>query len=142
SPEMQSSHPELFYQTVSHLTVLRARLSEYQTSEDKSLSLEDCLHFIDMYLESDQPMLNTSPYSQQADSVQLMTVFKAKGLEFEHVFIISSLDDVWGSSARDNGNKLTLPANLIPIRHAGATEDERLRIFFVALTRARTGLYL
>jgi RecB family exonuclease len=31
---------------------------------------------------------------------------------------------------------------LQPIRHAGATDDERLRILFVALTRARNGLYL
>jgi DNA helicase-2/ATP-dependent DNA helicase PcrA len=49
---------------------------------------------------------------------------------------------VWGSGSRGNGNKLTLPANLAPIRHAGTTEDERLRIFFVALTRAKHGLYL
>lgn len=30
----------------------------------------------------------------------------------------------------------------MPIRHAGATDDERLRILFVALTRAKFGLHL
>jgi ATP-dependent exoDNAse (exonuclease V) beta subunit len=49
---------------------------------------------------------------------------------------------VWGSTARGNSNKLTLPANLAPIRHAGATDDERLRILFVAVTRAKFSLHL
>jgi DNA helicase II / ATP-dependent DNA helicase PcrA len=31
---------------------------------------------------------------------------------------------------------------LAPIRHAGATDDERLRLLFVALTRAKYGLHL
>lgn len=141
-PEMQAAHPEIFYQTVSHLTVLRARLSEYQASEDTALNLGDFLHYVDMYLEAGQQMINTSPYSQQADAVQLLTVFKAKGLEYEHVFLVNCLDEVWGLASRDNGNKLTLPPNLAPIRHVGTTEDERLRILFVALTRARQGLYL
>ncbi len=142
SPEQQQLRPDLFYQTVSHLTVLRARFNEYQASGDTTMMLPDFIRFITMYQEAEQQMVNTSPYAQQADSVELMTVFKSKGLEFQHVFLINCLDDTWGSSARDNGNKLTLPANLQPIRHAGTTEDERLRILFVALTRARQSLYL
>lgn len=142
SQDMQDQQPEIFYETVSHLTVLRARLLEHQRSEDKTLSLQDFLRLIAMYDEAEQQMINTSPYAQQADAVQLMTVFKAKGLEFQHVFVVSCQDDVWGSSASGNSNKITLPANLSPIRHAGANEDERLRILFVALTRARSGLHM
>lgn len=142
STELQAGQPELFYQTVSHLTVLRAHLHDHQKSADKALSLHDFVHFIDMYDEAEQQMLNTSPYSQQADAVELMTVFKAKGLEFAHVFIPGCTDDVWGAGASGNSNKLTLPANLQPIRHAGANDDERLRILFVAVTRARQGLHL
>lgn len=142
SPEIQAKNPELFYETLSHLTVLRARLREFQDQSDAALMLTDFLRFIDRYTVAEQPMINTSPYSQQADAVQLLTVFKAKGLEFQHVFLPSCQDDVWGASARGNSNKLTLPANLQLIRHAGATDDERLRILFVALTRARSGLYL
>ncbi|HEX8182224.1 MAG TPA: ATP-dependent DNA helicase [Candidatus Saccharimonadales bacterium] len=142
SAEVQRLQPELFYMTLSHLTVLRARLSDFQDRADSALLLADFLSFIAMFEAAEQPMIDTSPYSQQADAVQLLTVFKAKGLEYAHVFLPGCLDDVWGAGARGNSNKLTLPANLQPIRHAGATDDERLRILFVALTRARSGLYL
>lgn len=142
SAEMQTSQPELFYTTLSHLTVLRAKLRDYQATQDTALTLPDLIKFVGLYEAAELQMQSTSPYNQQAEAVQLMTVFKAKGLEFAHVFLPSCHDDVWGSSGRGNSNKLTLPPNLAPIRHAGATEDERLRIFFVALTRAKVGLHL
>jgi DNA helicase-2/ATP-dependent DNA helicase PcrA len=142
SAAKQTDQPELFYDTLSHLIVLRAKLRTYQHSQESTLKLPDMLQFIGLYEAAEQQMLNTSPHAQAKDAVQLMTVFKAKGLEFEHVFLPSCHNDVWGSAARGNSNKLTLPANLAAIRHAGATDDERLRILFVAITRARFGLHL
>ena len=138
----RESKPELFYETLSHLTVLRAKLRARQDADENTMTLSDLIDFVDMYKEADERMINTSPYNQQADAVQIMTVFKAKGLEYEHVFLPSCQDDVWGSTSRGQSNRLTLPANLAPIRHAGATDDERLRILFVATTRAKFGLYL
>lgn len=132
----------VLYETVTQLTVLRSRLREHETGEGRVLSLGDLLGFVAAYETAEQPMLNTSPYSQANDAVQLMTVFKAKGLEFDHVFLVACDDSVWGSRASGVGNKLTLPANLAHIRHAGSTDDERLRLLYVAITRARYGLHL
>ncbi|MGH7157534.1 MAG: ATP-dependent helicase [Candidatus Saccharimonadales bacterium] len=142
SPEAQAKNPSLFYDTISHLTVLRARLREYQAAKSETLTLAALVEFANLYAQSGQQIPSTSPYSQQADAVQLMTVFKAKGLEFGHVFLPSTQDEVWGALARGYANKLSLPANLAPIRHAGATDDERLRLLFVAITRAKRGLHL
>ena len=140
--EVQHTNPELFYDTISHLTVLRAKLRDFEATHDGALTLQELINFVEMYEAAEERLLNTSPYNQQADAVQLMTVFKAKGLEYEHVFLPSMQDDVWGSTSRGNSNKLTLPPNLTPIRHAGATDDERLRILFVAVTRAKLGLHM
>lgn len=132
---------DTMYRTITELTVLRARLRDHQGQRTQTLALGDLLSLVAQYEAAEEQMINTSPYSEAADAVQLMTVFKAKGLEFDHVFLTACQDDVWGSSSRGNSNKLTLPANLAPIRHAGATEGERLRLFFVAITRARYGLH-
>jgi len=140
--QAQTDGPDLFYQTLSHITCLRQKLRDHQNSQEETLKLADLLGMVELYEAAGERMLNTSPYNQHAEAVQLMTVFKAKGLEFEHVFLPSVQDDVWGNSSRAQSNRLTLPANLTPIRPAGTTEDERLRIFFVAITRAKLGLHL
>lgn len=142
SPTVQTESPQLFYETLSHLKVLREKLRDYQKTYDRALLLPDLIAFVEMYEDAEKQMVNTSPYNQDANAVQIMTVFKAKGLEYEHVFLPSCTDDVWGSTSRGSSNKLTLPQNLAPIRHAGTTDDERLRILFVALTRAKYGLHM
>lgn len=133
---------EILYETLSHLSVLRANLRAYQKTKVATLTLNDLLQYVSLYDIANSRMINTNPYHQHENAVQLMTVFKAKGLEFEYVFLPSCLDDVWGSSTRDNTNKIGLPLNVSILRHAGATNDERLRAFFVAITRAKHGLFL
>lgn len=142
SSNVMQKSPQLFYETLSQLKVLRERLRAFQRTREKSLTLRDLILFVEMYQDAEQQIINTSPYNQDKNAVQIMTVFKAKGLEFEHVFLVSCNDEIWGSSSRGNNNKFTLPLNLSPIRHAGASDDERLRIMFVALTRAKLGLHL
>ena len=137
-----SSSPAALVEAVSHLAVLRSSLRDRQKSSDQLIYLRDLIELADAYAAADEPMLNTSPYAEAASSVQLMTVYKAKGLEFSHVFLLGCNDEQWGMSGRDNSNKLTLPHNLAPTRHSGTTEDERLRLMFVAATRAKRGLYL
>ena len=140
--DTMKENSSLFYDALSQLTVLRSALRDQQKSQAKTLLIDDFIGMIDAYAAADERLLNSSPYNQMADAVQLMTVFKAKGLEFEHVFLIDCLDEAWGRSSRSNSNRLTLPPNLAPIRHAGATDDERLRALFVGMTRAKQGLYL
>lgn len=142
SAALRENQPEAFYETLSHLTVLRAKLDAYQRTMEQTLTLASLIEFVDMYAAAEQRITNASPYTQALESVQLMTVYKAKGLEFEHVFVLQALNDVWGESSRGGSNRLSLPANLLPIRRDAVTEDERLRILFVALTRAKIGLHI
>ena len=83
----------------------------------------------------------TSPYSEAENAVQVLTAHKAKGLEFEYVFIISADHTAWGK-AKGNNTTLSLPKNLVHIRHTGMTDGERLRVLYVALTRAKQFLYI
>ncbi len=137
-----SQNTTTFWQLLANLTVLRERLREYRSAESVALKLSDFLAFVTAHQTADLKILNTNPHQEASQAVQLMTVYKAKGQEFSAVFILAAIDEVWGTKARALGSRLSLPANLQYIRYAGTTEDERLRLFYVALTRAKTQLYL
>ncbi|MBQ9017392.1 PD-(D/E)XK nuclease family protein, partial [Candidatus Saccharibacteria bacterium] len=122
------------------LNVLRAALSNHLKMVERP-SLKDFLQFVSDYESAGKGLLNTSPYSEAEDAVQILTAHKAKGLEFSHVFLIAMDNLAWGK-AKGNNNFLALPVNVIQIRHTGTTDDERLRLLFVAITRAKTDLYL
>ncbi len=70
-----------------------------------------------------------------------MTAHKSKGLEFPIVYIPNVIDSVWGEKARSRGRLISYPENL-PLAPAGDSSDERLRLFYVAMTRAKYELYL
>ncbi len=137
-----AARPDEFYTTLSHLRVLRNHVRKRQAVSSETLMVTDVVGLVDAYNQAGMKMLNTSPHTQSTRAVQLLTAFKAKGLEFEHVFLLSCHDDVWGRASRSNTNKLSMSENLKPIRHPGATDDERLRLLYVAITRAKVGLYM
>lgn len=131
-----------YFEALANLSTIREHLRNWQAGQDTLLTAQDFLNFVAAYAAADQPLINTHPVAQSSDSVQLMTAYKAKGLEFENVFLLSVHDDVWGKKARSNSNKFSLPANLQHVRYQGSDEDELRRILFVAITRAKHGLYL
>lgn len=131
-----------YYELLTNLSTIREHLRARQAGQDHLLTTQDFLDFILAYEAAEQPLINTHPIAQKDDSVRLMTTYKAKGLEFEHVFLLSVHDDIWGKKARGNSNKLGLPANLQHVRYRGSSEDELRRLLFVSITRAKHGLYL
>jgi len=74
------------------------------------------------------------------EAVELMTAHKSKGLEFEHVYIVGVVDRHWGNKRGQKLFRVPVADSEAPAG-TSATEDER-RLFYVALTRARNGLYL
>lgn len=93
------------------------------------------------YLDDHEVHEVTIPYhvtSGDGKGVRVMTVHKAKGLEFEYVFIPQCTDKLWGEQmVRD---KIKLPLQMIThdvsVLSKEALEDER-RLFYVALTRGK-----
>ena len=108
---------------------------------ERMLVLADLVEMLDDYTMAEMPMNVVSPYRDADEAVQILTAHKAKGLEFEHVFIIAADHTAWGKG-KGNNNMLVLPRNLRQIRHTGTTDGEKMRILYVALTRAKTHLYI
>ena len=73
-----------------------------------------------IYLSEIALMTDQDKEGEEGDSITLMTVHSAKGLEFPHVFIVGMEEDLFPSMMSNVGKEL---------------EEER-RLFYVALTRA------
>jgi len=83
-------------------------------------SLVDYLQQIALFSDADA-------YDSSGDRVALMTMHAAKGLEFEHVFIIALEQGMLPHERANNSHE--------------ELEEER-RLFFVGMTRAKTNLYV
>ncbi len=76
------------------------------------------------------------------DMVRVMTIHAAKGLEFRHVFVVNMVDRRFPSQKRSE--PIPLPPELTPEANEPdeAHLHEERRLFYVAATRAKEGLYL
>ena len=125
------------FEFFENLSVLRAKIHE--RTKNTAAKLKDFIELVEDYENANKPITSTSPYREAADAVQVLSGHKAKGLEFEHVFLIAADNSAWGK-AKGNNNLLALPKNVIQIRHTGNTDSERIRLLFVAITRAKKTL--
>lgn len=112
--------------------------------EFENISLDPTIYHFWAYVSemrsSDADILATeSPLDQNC--VRIMTIHKAKGLEFEAVFVPNMVADVFPS--RRQAEKIQIPDGLIDVdtsREWHVAEERRL--CYVALTRAKKHLYL
>jgi len=113
------------------------------TVTKKELSLKEFINRIHLYVENNISISSPSISYDSTDSIKILTVHGAKGLEFNHVFIYRLLEDSW-EKQRDFG-KLKLPFGILASEITKSIEDEYeedRRLFYVALTRAKKQIYL
>lgn len=137
--ESHLSESEVFELFESLNTLLKTTRDHLKTNQSPKLA--DFIRMVDDYLDASAPIVGVSSYQDSDNSVQIMSAHKSKGLEFEYVFMIAVDDWAWGQS-KGNNNLFSLPNNLQQIRHTGVTADERLRLLFVAITRAKNHLIM
>lgn len=103
---------------LDNLAELKQSIRSFEESCGEELTLEHYLAHVALLTNADA---DSAP-----DKVRLMTIHAAKGLEFKHVFVCSMSEGI-------------IPSRKTSTVHA--MEEER-RLAFVAMTRARDGLYL
>ncbi len=103
---------------LDNLAELKQSVYEYETTCGEERSLENYLSHVALFTNADA--------ESAKNAVRLMTVHAAKGLEFPHVFLCSLEEGVFPSKK---------------VNTADGMEEER-RLAFVAVTRAKVGLYL
>lgn len=132
--------PDAYITVLEALRTLRTRLRDYQPNS--TLHITDFLEFIRMHRELGTGITSIRSSSTGIDNaICLMTAHKSKGLEFDTVYVVNSVDSKWGERVRSRSRLITYPENLLITPNAN-TYDERLRLYFVAMTRAKRQLIM
>jgi DNA helicase-2/ATP-dependent DNA helicase PcrA len=130
---LSASNQGDFLELLSHLTFLRDKLREFKASEQTTI--HDLIHYTQLLQAAGIQLVDSTPHRERNDAVSLLTAHAAKGLEFGSVFVIDANHDTW-TRAGDARGKIAMPTNL-PIERRSGSEEERRRLFYVALTRAK-----
>ncbi len=118
---------------LSALRLLLSLVDEF--SRLSTGALEDFVTFIDVSKETGQVIADETSFVTNDNAVELLTIHKAKGLEFDTVYIIDAVDGNWKPRT---GSKRS-PANL-PLQPAFDDMDDYIRLMYVAITRAKRNI--
>lgn len=125
---------------ISNIAAFFDKIIHFQRNY-KDHSLKKFAEYLSLVLEAgDDP----KPFevSEGLDAVNILSVHKAKGLEFETVFLASLSDSHF--PGRGRSDKFSVPKEFLhdklPESQANIAEERRL--FYVAMTRAKKALYL
>jgi len=107
-----------------------------------SATLKDFLRLVELELEAgEEGDLNQNFEEAGPEAVKIMTVHAAKGLEFKYVFLPNLVDKRFPAIGRHE--PIELPAQLVKdiLPEGDIQLQEERRLFYVAMTRAKEGIY-
>lgn len=143
SPFKSHHFPKQELGSPNYINLLTSLQTFFETIKNfhkkEKLTIKDLLEVFELYQQYDEPIKNSNNIAKEVHGVKLMTAHSAKGLEFENVFILKSTESSWGKSRKPQS--ISFPLNL-KIDPEDENDDDRLRLLFVALSRAKTNLYI
>ena len=143
SEQLFAEEPGEYLTFLSHLSCLRRHLRDHQAAlSGQTLHLHDFLEYVDAFTRAGLTMIDTAAHREREGAINLMTVHKAKGMEFDTVFVIGLVDAVWSKGTAGSGGRFSYPANLVSIKPDNNELEDALRLLFVAMTRAKQQLKL
>ncbi|MFA6553341.1 MAG: UvrD-helicase domain-containing protein [Patescibacteria group bacterium] len=126
---------------IVHLNQFFREIEAFEGSHENK-SVKNFLSELEQAQEAGDEGSLAKPWEEGPEAVKIMTVHGAKGLEFPYVFIVSLVDKRFPSIERKEA--IELPIELIKeiIPEGDIHLQEERRLFYVAMTRARDGLFL
>ena len=93
-------------------------------------------------MQEHQLKISVNDLNQSQNSLHLCTVHKAKGQEWDYVFLIELNDGKWGNARQKNA--WVYPTGILQNEKLDQNEknDDERRLFYVALSRAKKGAFL
>ncbi len=124
---------------LDNMSVLESFYGEVKkmAGSKKEYSLSDFMDFVSV-TENHGIYIKGAVNTLSTGKVRLMTAHKSKGLEFNHVYIINANARKW--EEKKNRAKFKLPESIAKSSEASRNIEDERRLFYVALTRARSNI--
>ena len=122
---------------VQYMTDFFKLVKQFELASSNPSLNELCEYLDEIRQSSADIMSEISPLD--ISGVQIMTVHKAKGLEFDYIFLPELTEQTFPSYNR--GERIRIPVDIINPGEGDQFQEER-RLFYVALTRAKQQAYL
>ncbi len=112
-----------------------------ETRKEPGISLQRLLNMVDT-MNSHYIRIGLQKVSVSDNGVNLMTAHGSKGTEFEYVFLIGCNKSVWDEKNASASRTYKFPDNLSDTKYEQEDLEESRRLFYVAVTRAKTHLLI
>lgn len=126
---------------ISNIASFFDRIIHFQRNY-RDHSLEKFARYLELMMDIGADA-SSSEAEDGLEAVSILSMHKAKGLEFETVFVVSLSDSHMPGQNRSSG--FELPNYLVHskvVKSAEAATEEERRLLYVAMTRAKKNLYL
>ena len=127
-------------EVVGYLNQFYKKIAEFEAGVG-SKSVRAFVQLMDLEIESGEQGALQTDFEAGPETVKVMTAHAAKGLEFSYVFIVNLVEQRFPT--RERREQIELPDKLVKeITPSGDVHlQEERRLFYVACTRAKVGLY-
>jgi DNA helicase-2/ATP-dependent DNA helicase PcrA len=127
-------------ESLSYLNQFMKRIAEFEHGSDDK-SVKTFLEELNMEIQAGEEGSLAPDMEIGPDTVKVMTVHASKGLEFEHVFIVNMVDKRFPAIGRKEA--IAIPDALVKelVTEGDTHLEEERRLFYVAMTRAKAGLF-
>lgn len=118
---------------------LISHATSYYGGED--IDLYQIIRYAEKCIDAAIPLKVVVEEGEPDSPIKIMTAYRSKGQEFNHVLLLHADSHTW-LHEKGNNNKISLPPGYEIIEKSQATYNERLRLTYVAMTRAKSKLHL
>ncbi len=127
-------------EAISYLNQFMKRVQAFEAASDDK-SVKAFLTELNLEIESGEQGALATDLDAGPEAIKVMTVHAAKGLEFKYVFITNLVDRRFPTIERRE--PIEVPEALVKeiLPEGDVHLEEERRLFYVAMTRARHGLY-
>ena len=131
-----------FVSFINQFNRLKMFFTNWIGQDNQTVMLDDFIRFIRLIDKSYIKLIDRSAVISTNNAVTLTTAYKAKGEEWDYVFVLDCNNKLWSKIRGGNLNQFNIPIAYQFIEPASYLKENIVKPFYVSVTRAKKQLIL